>query len=677
MAEWTLSDLRTHFAEDVDLELKAAVGKDGEGALPRSVFETYSAMANTQGGRILLGVREDAAGSWSVVGIERPEKIKKELWDALSNRQRVSANLLRDADVELLTVVGKVLIAIRVPRASRHERPVYVGPSPLGGTFRRRGEGDYRVDDETVRRMLAEQVEDERDARILPGFGLADLDGETLSAYRQIFKTTRPDHPWTALSDQDFLDRLGAWRRDRSTHEEGLTLAGILMFGRLPAILDAVPNYIVDYQERPEPKAEPRWVDRITTDGTWSGNLFDFYRRVIRKLTESLKVPFKLSGDRRTDDTPVHEALREALVNALIHADYAGRVSVLVVKRPDLFGFRNAGAMRVPPQSALRGGDSDCRNRRLQKMFQLVGLGEQAGSGLPKIVKSWSEQDWRVPLLFEKFDPEQTLLELHMVSLLPDSALDDLDRRFGQRMQTRSKVERLALATASIEGRVTHQRLSQITTDHPHDLTKTLSRLVQQGFLVSEGAGRGTVYYLPGEQPAELELFATRSAPAAAAASAAATGQAGRAPTITSEPVPSRSEALPADSQHLGESSQHSGESSQHLGESSQHLATKFQQIAPGSLEWDALRALAAPVHGRRKVPRERVEATLLSICRDHFLTTGELAALLDRQPATLQNHYLNALVKQGRLTLRFPASPNHPRQAYRAAAKPPDQAGA
>ncbi len=104
-------------------------------------------------------------------------------------------------------------------------------------------------------------------------------------------------------------------------------------------------------------------------------------------------------------------------------------------------------------------------------------------------------------------------------------------------------------------------------------------------------------------------------------------------------------------------------------------MAGDSQQIAPGSPEWDALRTLAAPVHGRRKVPRERVEATLLSICRDHFLTTGELAALLDRQPATLQNHYLNALVKQARLVLRFPSSPNHPRQAYRAAPNAPDKA--
>lgn len=78
-------------------------------------------------------------------------------------------------------------------------------------------------------------------------------------------------------------------------------------------------------------------------------------------------------------------ALREALANVLVHADYSDRASVLVVKRPDMFGFRNPGLMRIPPEVAIRGGEHDCRNRTLHKMFRLVGIGEQAGSGIPKI----------------------------------------------------------------------------------------------------------------------------------------------------------------------------------------------------------------------------------------------------------------------------------------------------
>jgi predicted HTH transcriptional regulator len=113
---------------------------------------------------------------------------------------------------------------------------------------------------------------------------------------------------------------VGGWRDDRVTGESGLTAAGLLMFGQWQAITDAFPLYFLDYQEKPaDAESETRWLDRIVPDGSWSGNLFDFFRRVIRKLTADLKVPFVLKGGTRIDDTPVHQALREALVNTLIH----------------------------------------------------------------------------------------------------------------------------------------------------------------------------------------------------------------------------------------------------------------------------------------------------------------------------------------------------------------------
>lgn len=89
-------------------------------------------------------------------------------------------------------------------------------------------------------------------------------------------------------------------------------------------------------------------------------------------------------------DTPVHEALREALVNTFVHADYTGRASVLVVKRPDLFGFRNPGGLRLPVEQVLQGGTSDCRNRLMHQMFLLIGRGGRGGSGRPKIFCGWS-----------------------------------------------------------------------------------------------------------------------------------------------------------------------------------------------------------------------------------------------------------------------------------------------
>ena len=408
----TLEDLSL-LRESVDLECKLAQGQNGQGEIPKDFWFSYSAMANAYGGVVLLGVRE-RDGEFSIAGLSNAAKLRTDLFNNLNNPAKVSANLLTDTEVEELTVDGKTILAIRIPQGTRKQKPVYLHGQPMGNTYRRLHDGDRKCDDETVKRMLAEQLEDSRDTRILDKFGMRDLDADSLRAYRNAFAVHRLGHPWLNTDDDEFLRLIGGWREDRANGEAGLTAAGLLMFGQWTSIVEAFPLYFLDYQERPaDAQSQTRWLDRIVPDGAWSGNLYDFFRRVIRKLTEDLKVPFVLQGGERVDDTPAHQALREALVNTLIHADYTGRASVLVVKQPSGFVFRNPGMMRVPVAQALAGGASDCRNRTLHQMFLLINLGERAGSGLPKIRSGWEDKGHTVHLA-DSFDPfEQTTLEMN------------------------------------------------------------------------------------------------------------------------------------------------------------------------------------------------------------------------------------------------------------------------
>ena len=650
--------------EDVDFEAKSAQGHGGERNVPGSFWGTYSAMANADGGVVLLGVREREDRSLEILGLPDAARVRKILWDNLNNRQIISANLLRDGDVQEIEFEGnegRRLIEVHVPRAPRQQRPVYVGSNPMTGTYRRGGEGDYHCSEAEVRRMIAEAAEESRDARLLPHFALGDLDAGSLAAYRNEFRSTRPGHPWLTLDDRELLQMLGGWSRDRETGAEGLTLAGVLMFGQLRSILDAVPNYVVDYQEREKSAgAEVRWTDRVTTDGTWSGNLYDFFRRIYQRLTRDIGVPFRLvEGFKRIDESHVHEALRESLVNTLIHADYGGSVGILAVKEPHCFLFRNPGGLRLPLRVILQGGTSDCRNRTLQKMFQLVGAGEQAGSGFPKILRAWKEQSWRAPLLREEVNPEQTILRLPMASLLPQDALDELDQRFGAVFRALSEIERLAVATALIEGVITNERLHEITDTHPRDLTWTLRGLVDRKFLERGGVGRGAYYFVPGDRPGSQDPSGQLSFPDLLA-------EPPEAESEGSQHLAGGSQHLDGSSQHLDGSSQHLGESSQHLGESSQHLDGGPQHLAGGSQHLEAER-LASQVKAKGKVSRAVMEQAILSLCQGRFLTLSQLAGRLGRSPDTLQVHYLSRMVRGGDLELRYPSKPSHPDQAYRA----------
>lgn len=647
--------------ESVSIECKLALGRDGKGALPEDFWPTYSAMANTDGGIVILGMRE-RKGQFEPVGIENIDKLRTELFNNLNNRQKVSINLLSDSHVREWNLANKVLMVVEIPRARRQQRPVHITRNPLdGNTFRRLNEGDRPMADEDVKRMLAEQVEDSRDDRILRGYGFDDLDISTFRSYRQVFANRDPGHPWNTEDDQMFLRKIGGWRLDRDTNESGLTLAGLLMFGQMSTIQESLPYYMLDYQERPEARTERRWVDRLTLDGKWSGNLYDFYRKVYLKLTADLKVPFQLDKDERQEETPVHTALREALANLLVHADYTDRASVLVVKRPDMFGFRNPGLMRIPVEVALHGGEPDCRNRSLHKMFRFVGVGEQAGTGIPRIFQGWHSQHWKPPKLYEAAIPyNQTLLELRMVDLFPSEVIANLRRRFGAALDQLKDEERVALALAGSEGTVNHARLCTVSSAHPVELTRLLQHLTQLGMLNSTGSGRGAVYFLPGQDtPTPDDVF----------------GPALLASTDSSL-------ILNASSSTLDDSSLVLAVSSSTLSVAT--TATSQARDENGYLRTDQLplpvindlralsptlrqqlESLAAEPRQKKKMDREALEQVVLAVCAGHYLTLHALAELLNRKPESLRNMYLSPMVRLRTLSLAFPTTPTHERQAY------------
>lgn len=622
--DFSVSELEL-LAESIDIECKAAQGKDGLGELPGSIWESYAAMANTVGGEIYLGIEESKDHRFIVRGIKRPEKIVKAFWDGVRSRKTVSADVLPPNGVVIINHGDISVVRIVVPRADRRSRPVYVGDNPLTGTYVRRHEGDYRLEAEAVKRLMAEAVEDIRDDRVLPGFGLDDLDMESVQAYRHRFSAQKPTSPWVDLPVPDFLRRIGALRKERSTGSEGITVAGLLMFGRYETITEHFPHYMVDYQERPEPKRELRWIDRLVPDGTWSGNLFDFYQRALKRLTTDLKVPFALKGATRVDQTPIHEALREALTNAIIHADFTGRVSVLIVKRPDMFGFRNPGLMRVSIEQAFQGGISDCRNHRLQDMFRYIGLGDHAGSGVPSILKSWRSQHWRTPLLHEDLEHEQTLLELRTSSLFPQESIEELQARFGSGFTALPELSRIILATAHIEGVVTHGRLRSLTVEHPRDISTELMRLVKDGYLVKHGETRAAEYLIPGSS---VTTFANGEAFSCSSDTRAV--ERANMPDLPSS-IPDLPPSMPDLKALLLESLKSMGFTSM-----------------PGKMEEEKLRRL------------------VLVLCSGRWLTAKELGQVLDRDFKNLKIQYLSKMIKEKSLEYRYPDKEKHPHQAYR-----------
>ena len=142
------------YREDNRIEAKEALGR-----LPESIWETYSAFANAEGGIILLGVEELPDKSLHALDILDPHWLIEDFWRTINDPTLVSVNILTEKNVQIHMVDGKQIIAITVPQAPASSRPVYIENDIYRGSYRRSGEGDYRLSREEVDALLRERCE--------------------------------------------------------------------------------------------------------------------------------------------------------------------------------------------------------------------------------------------------------------------------------------------------------------------------------------------------------------------------------------------------------------------------------------------------------------------------------------------------------------------------------------
>lgn len=374
------------YRENNRIEAKLALG-----GLPHSVWETYSAFANTLGGLLLLGVVEYPDKSLHAVDLPDPEGMVREFWDMVNDPSVASVNILSAKDVTVEVAEGRRIIVVNVPRAERTDKPVYVEGSPRN-TYRRSGEGDYRCTVEEYQAMVRDAAVRTQDMRVLDELDADALNLGSVRAYRRRMRLSRPEHAWEALADEDFLLKLGALGvgGDARIHP---TSAGLLMFGNERDVVRAFPQYRLAYSG----------AERlVSSSGDWSGNVFDFYFRADRTLQRSLK----------TLSAPVRAAVREALANCLVNADYCGGGALTVVRSGNTLTMTNPGHFRIGVASAKSGGLSDPRNGAMSEMFRLIDVGERVGGGIPTIFRVWRERGWAEPTITQSFAPDRTTLSL-------------------------------------------------------------------------------------------------------------------------------------------------------------------------------------------------------------------------------------------------------------------------
>lgn len=605
-----------------DIEFKSAAG-----GFPDNFWDTYSAFANTDGGTIVFGVKEKD-GKFFLNGLtdEQIDKYKKDFWTNMNNRSTVSCNLMKASDVASPEYKGYKFMLFFVPRASNDQRPVFRTTNPYNGTFKRNYEGDYKCTEREVKRMFADADEQHPvDSRILKNYSIEDIDKEALDKYRQLFKLSSPDHPWLSYTDIELLRMLGGYRKDRQTGEEGFTLAGLLMFGKYEAITDpeCAPHFFPDYQEHLTEDENVRWTNRIWADGTWEANLFNFYQRVLPRLQSVLPKPFKLEDNIRRDETPAHVAIREALINLCIHADYTENASLVVRHNANAFIFSNPGTMLVSKDQYYMGGESVCRNKSLQKMFAMLGVAEKAGSGTDKIMKGWRESNWRAPKIDIKQEPDKVVLSMPMESLLSENAKIKLEEKFGITANSFDHNVLSVLALTSDEGFVTNERLRYSLSLHKSQISELLKLMCQNQLLVTQGYGRGMRYYLP---EGNLNVFRAEVA------------------THTAK-VATEDAKVASSTQETSNNTESEVATHEEV-----KVATTDSKVASSK---------------KSRMSYNDLKCLIGSICTD-WVELTVISEKSGRDYAYLRNKIIPKMLKDKEIVMMYPGTPNHPKQQYK-----------
>ena len=471
--------------------------KKAESELPKSFWETYSAFANTVGGLVLLGVEEnrkekDIAKKFTFTGVKNPAKIISDLWNTI-NSNKVSHNILRDEDVDSIEVDGVTIVYVSVPQADWRDKPIYLNENPYKGTFRRNNEGDYHCTQEEIKAMIRDSNADGNDGSLIELYDMRDIDLESLRQYRTEFRLENPDHVWNNDGDKEFLKKIGGYVEDRKSGKEGLTAAGLLMFGQGLPIRDRFANFRMDYIDFSNLIGDERYHDRLTYDGRWENNIYQFLRRTLMKLTMDIPKPFKMEGVKRIDDTPQHKAVREAFTNAIIHADVFLEGGILrIEKHDDKLCLRNPGTLMLTIDQIYSGGVSRARNPRMQNMLRMIGFGENLGSGFQMILNAWSDAGWDAPQLNNRLDIDEVelVLPLRPKDISQTSQTSEKTSEKTSK-KTSKKTSETILGIISENPRITVKELSQLTGLSVGGVRWNLDKLADKGQLKRVGPDKG------------------------------------------------------------------------------------------------------------------------------------------------------------------------------------------
>jgi len=373
-----------------DIEWDDFEVKKAEKEIPKNCWETVSAFANTGGGWLVFGVHFQK-NNYEINGVTNPEKIEQDFNTTLRSNQKFNVRI--DPICKKYEIEDKTVLAFYIPVSA--QKPVYY--NNVKNTFIRTASGDQRATQAEIDAMYRDQAFGTKDREITV-LEIDSLNMNSIKRYRNYLAVINSSHPYNLLSDEELLQKLQVLKDGK------VTIAGLLFFGQVDRIEELIPDFRIDYLEIPGISLDDS-PERYSFRLDQQQNIFEYYFAIYPRLLQKIDIPFRMTTEgMATEDQPHVEALREALVNMLMHADYFSSSKSRIRVFTNHFEFFNPGGLPKDLEILRQSDISQPRNPLLAKMFRVIKLAETAGYGFDKIFRGWEGYSKTKPLIVSHFD---------------------------------------------------------------------------------------------------------------------------------------------------------------------------------------------------------------------------------------------------------------------------------
>ena len=351
--------------EDINIEFKKSKNK-----LNRDVFESVCAFLNRNGGHLFLGVDDDG----TIIGIDEDsiDKIKDNFVTLMNNPDKISPTFY--LSVQDINIKGKTILYILVPESSQVHRC-------NGRIYDRNEDGDFDITDNTnlVSGLYMRKQSTYSENVIFPAVDMSELREDVFIKVKRLASNQRINHPWESMDNMELLKSAGFYIKDSQSGKEGITLAGVLIFGTDQLIFNTIPHFKTDAILRVEN------LDRYDDRDDIRTNLVDSYERLMQFIGKHLRDKFYLEKDQRINIRD--KIFREVISNILIHREYLNPFPAKLIIQKDRVVTENSnkahGSGTIDPENF----SPYPKNPKIARFFKEIGRVDELGSGIRNILK--------------------------------------------------------------------------------------------------------------------------------------------------------------------------------------------------------------------------------------------------------------------------------------------------